>query len=128
MSRDPTEKTIGQGQRLGRATTVAALKERARVEGSTDLVKVGARILARPDKGMTVPGVRAEAGAMLADLLHAVRSRPRGAVRGEMGAADAMAPDDRRDRRHQSDPPPPRRPPAGDRSRDGDEDRRWDGG
>ena len=89
MSRDPTEMTIDQ---LGLARIVAALRVRRRVEGNTDLVKVDARILARPDKGMIVAGIPAEADAMIADLLHAVRSPPRGAVRGEMSAADVMAP------------------------------------
>ena len=89
MSRDPTEMTIDQGPRLGPARIVAALRERRRVEGDTDLVKVDAR--ARPDKGMIV-AIPAEADAMIADLLHAMRSPPRGAVRGEMSAADVMAP------------------------------------
>ena len=92
MSRDPTEMTIDQGPRLGPARIVAALRVRRRVEGDTDLVKVDARILARPDKGMIVAGIPAEADAMIADLLHAMRSPPRGAVRGEMSAADVMAP------------------------------------
>ena len=92
MSCDPTEMTIDQGPRLGLARIVAALRVRRRVEGDTDLVKVDARILARPDKGMIVAGIPAEADAMIADLLHTVRSPPRGAVRGEMSAADVMAP------------------------------------
>ena len=92
MSCDPTEMTIDRGPRLGLARIVAALRVRRRVEGDTDLVKVDARILARPDKGMIVAGIPAEADAMIADLLHAVRSPPRGAARGEMSAADVMAP------------------------------------
>ena len=51
-----------------------------------------ARILARPDKGMIVAGMPAEADAMIADLIHAMRSPPKGAVRGEMSAADVMTP------------------------------------
>ena len=90
MSHGPTEMTIGQGPRLGPARIVAALRVRGRVEENIDLAKVDARILARPDKGMIVAGIPAEADAMIADLLHVMRSHLRGAVRGEMSAADVM--------------------------------------
>ena len=92
MSHGPTGLMIGQEPRLAHVTTVAVLEERAKVEESTDLVRVDVRILARPDKGMNVPEMPAEAGAMIADLLHAMTNRPRGVVQGEMSAADAMAP------------------------------------
>ena len=92
MSHDPTEMTIDQGPRLGPARIVAALRVRRRVEENIGLVKVDARILARPDKGMIVAGMPAEADAMIADLIHAMRSPPKGAVRGEMSAADVMTP------------------------------------
>ena len=90
MSHGPTEMTIDQGPRLGPARIVAALRVRRRVEENIDLAKVDARILARPDKGMIVAGIPAEADAMTADLLHVMRSPPRGAVQGEMNAADVM--------------------------------------
>ena len=90
MSHGPTEMTIGQGPRLEPARIVAALRVRGRVEENIDLAKVDARILARPDKGMIVAGIPAEADAMIADLLHVMRSHLRGAVRGEMSAADVM--------------------------------------
>ena len=90
MSRGPAEMTIGQGPRLGPARIVAALRVRGRVEENIDLAKVDARILARPDKGMIVAGIPAEADAMIAVLLHVMRRPPRGAVRGEMSAADVM--------------------------------------
>ena len=90
MSRGPAEMTIGQGPRLGPARIVAALRVRGRVEENIDLAKVDARILASPDKGMIVAGIPAEADAMIADLLHVMRRPPRGAVRGEMSAADVM--------------------------------------
>ena len=90
MSHGPTEMTIGQGPRLEPARIVAALRVKGRVEENVDLAKVDARILARPDKGMTVAGMPAEADAMIADLLHVMRSHLRGAVRGEMSAADVM--------------------------------------
>ena len=90
-SRGPAEMTIGQGPRLAPGRIVAALRVRGRVEENIDLAKVDARILASPDKGMIVAGIPAEADAMIADLLHVMRRRARGAVRGEMSAADVMA-------------------------------------
>ena len=92
MNHGPAGLTIGQEPRLVHVTTDVALEERARVKESTDLARVGVRILARPDKGMSVPEMPAEAGAMIADLFHAMTNRPRGVVQGEMSAADAMAP------------------------------------
>ncbi|MCR9103602.1 MAG: hypothetical protein NXI25_26895, partial [bacterium] len=90
MSHGLTEMTIGQGPRLEPARIVAALRVMGRVEENIDMAKVDARILARPDKGMIVAGIPAEADAMIADLLHVMRSHLRGAVRGEMSAADVM--------------------------------------
>ena len=90
MSRGPDETTIGRGPRLGPARIVAALRAKGRVEENIDLAKVDARILARPDKGMIVAGIPAEAVAMIVDLPHVMRRPPRGAVRGEMSAADVM--------------------------------------
>ena len=88
MSRGPAEMTIGQGPRLGPARIVAALRARGRVEENIGLAKVDARILARPDKGMIVAGIPAEAVAMIVGLPHVMRRPPRGAVRDEMSAAD----------------------------------------
>ena len=90
MNHGPTEMTIDQGPRLGPARIVAAPRVRGRVEENIDLAKVDARILARPDKGMIVAGIPVGADAMIADLLHVMKSPPRGAVRGEMSAADVM--------------------------------------
>ena len=90
MNRGPAEMTIGQGPRLGPARIVAALRARGRVEENIGLAKVDARILARPDKGMIVAGIPAEAVAMIVDLPHVMKRPPRGAVRGEMSAADVM--------------------------------------
>ena len=138
MNRGPAEMTIGQGPRLGPARIVAALRARGRVEENIGLAKVDARILARPDKGMIVAGIPVEAVAMIVDLPHVMKRPPRGAVRGEMSAADVMtrvmtvaiATGTGAEMTDVTNPipPPPRRPPAGDRSRDDGEDRRRDGG
>ena len=88
MSRGPAEMTIGQGPRLGPARIIAALRAKGRVEENIGLAKVDARILARPDKGMIVEGIPAEAVAMIVGLTHVMRRPPKGAVRDEMSAAD----------------------------------------